>query len=271
MRLNSSAGGAHNNLRRPLRDRREPRSLSSHRVLAAERVLSASKLPCMLTAPRRGPCGLSAHTGNLDFCTRRSVTERTKGSESRLPMMGIFRMKPLRARSAWRAREWVGGGNAACEAWHGRACRRAMAGGRRHARVDGAWLWRDAASSLSLVRKRVQSCREEVAKEIEESPPLDDDADHRPPVEHQRDAAEEAGGALGLSLLEEESVRFRRSDDKHHAGEKEQLRTAHEFARLPRIVSAKRARVASQKYSNHACTGSANAHCPLRAGRGQRT
>ena len=82
-------------------------------------------------------------------------------------------------------------------------------------------------------KRNAQRRRKKVAKEVEEAPSFYDDADHRPSVEHERDAAEEARGALRLPLLEEEAVGLRRPDDEHHAGEEEQLRTR-EFEKAQR-------------------------------------
>ena len=82
-------------------------------------------------------------------------------------------------------------------------------------------------------KRNAQRRRKKVAKEVEEAPSFYDDANHRPSVEHERDAAEEARGALRLPLLEEEAVGLRRPDDEHHAGEEEKLR-AREFEKAQR-------------------------------------
>ena len=103
----------------------------------------------------------------------RSVTERTTGKQRMLPMTGMLRITPLQ--TAGHKEEFVNS-----DGWH--------AGG-----AQGAG---------------IQCRREKVAEQIEEAPSLDNDSDHRPTVEHQHDAAEEARSALGLALLEKESVRF---------------------------------------------------------------
>ena len=78
-----------------------------------------------------------------------------------------------------------------------------------------------------------QGRREKVAEQVYESPALNDDAHHCPPVQHQADAAEKARGALGLPLLEKESVRLRWTNDEHDAREEEQLRKNEREASQP--------------------------------------
>ena len=53
---------------------------------------------------------------------------------------------------------------------------------------------------------------------------------HRPAEKHERDAADEARGALGLACLEEEAEGLARADDEHDAGEEEDV--AHREQRL---------------------------------------